>query len=95
MMEGQSMSPALDLHNQIHSRFHEAFGEPTNSLGDAEQWSLEPSPGAMNIMLFLNGPIEATAEREERVPVSPILSGLALAGGIFLIVAGTRRSTSR
>ena len=41
------------------------------------------------------GPIEATAEREERVPVSPILSGLALAGGIFLIVAGTRRSTSR
>jgi hypothetical protein len=41
------------------------------------------------------GPIEATAEREERVPISPILSGLALAGGIFLIVAGTRRSTSR
>ena len=41
------------------------------------------------------GPIEATAEREERVPVSPILSGVALAGGIFLIVAGTRRSTSR
>jgi len=39
------------------------------------------------------GPIEATAEREERVPLSPILSGLALVGGIFLIVAGTRRTT--
>lgn len=39
------------------------------------------------------GPIEATAETEERVPISPILSGLALAGGIFLIVAGSRRTT--
>ena len=37
------------------------------------------------------GPIEATAETEERVPISPILSGVALVGGIFLIVAGTRR----
>ena len=39
------------------------------------------------------GPIEATAEREERIPISPILSGLALAAGAFLIVAGTRRTT--
>ena len=37
------------------------------------------------------GPIEATAETEERVPISPILSSIALVGGIFLIVAGTRR----
>ena len=39
------------------------------------------------------GPIEATAEREERIPISPILSGLAMAGGIFLVVAGMRRTT--
>ena len=61
MVERQSMSPALDLNDQIHARFHEAFGEPTHSLGPAEQWSLEPSPGAMHIMLFLNGTVEATA----------------------------------
>jgi hypothetical protein len=36
------------------------------------------------------GPIEATAEAEDRVPISPILSGLALVGGLVLVVAGTR-----
>jgi hypothetical protein len=37
------------------------------------------------------GPIEATAETEDRVPISPILSGIALVGGLVLVVAGTRR----
>jgi hypothetical protein len=55
------MSTALDLHHQVHGRFREAFGLPTNSLGPAEQWSIQPEPGAMSIMIFLNGPIEATA----------------------------------
>ncbi len=36
------------------------------------------------------GPIEATAETEDRVPISPILSGIALVGGLVLVVAGTR-----
>ena len=37
------------------------------------------------------GPIEATAERHERIPIPPVLGGLALAGGIILLVAGARR----
>ena len=34
------------------------------------------------------GPIEATAEKRERIPVSPIAGGLALAAGVVLLVAG-------
>jgi hypothetical protein len=37
------------------------------------------------------GPIEATAERQRTVPLSPVLGVVALAGGIILIVVGTRR----
>jgi hypothetical protein len=37
------------------------------------------------------GPIEATAERRERVPLPPILGGAAVLGGIALLVAGRRR----
>ncbi|HEX2450061.1 MAG TPA: hypothetical protein VHJ69_02910 [Gemmatimonadales bacterium] len=38
------------------------------------------------------GPIEVTAERERSLPVPPILAGLAIVGGIVLIVASTRRA---
>lgn len=37
------------------------------------------------------GPIHATAERQEHVSLPPILGGLALVGGILLIVAGSRK----
>jgi hypothetical protein len=37
------------------------------------------------------GPIQATAERQRTVPLSPVLGVVALAGGIILIVVGTRR----
>jgi hypothetical protein len=37
------------------------------------------------------GPIEATTERRETIPLPPILGGLALAGGIALLIAGSRR----
>lgn len=37
------------------------------------------------------GPIEATAETRETIPLPPILGGLALAGGIVLLIAGSRR----
>jgi uncharacterized membrane protein YidH (DUF202 family) len=39
------------------------------------------------------GPIEATAEKHERIPVSPIVGGLALAAGVVLLVAGNRRTS--
>jgi uncharacterized membrane protein len=37
------------------------------------------------------GPIQATRESKHTVPLPPLLGGLALAGGIALVVAGTRR----
>jgi uncharacterized membrane protein YidH (DUF202 family) len=37
------------------------------------------------------GPIEATAERRETIPLPPVLGALALVGGIVLVVAGSRR----
>jgi hypothetical protein len=37
------------------------------------------------------GPIQATAEKRDRIPLPPILGGAALAGGIVLLIAGTRK----
>jgi uncharacterized membrane protein YidH (DUF202 family) len=37
------------------------------------------------------GPIEATAERRETVPLPPVLGVVALAGGIVLMIVGARR----
>lgn len=36
------------------------------------------------------GPIHATKDTKETIPVSPILSGLALVGGMALMIAGSR-----
>jgi hypothetical protein len=37
------------------------------------------------------GPIKATAEKEKTIPLPPILGGLALAGGVVLLLIGVRR----
>lgn len=37
------------------------------------------------------GPIEATTEKRETIPLPPVLGGLALAGGIVLLIVGSRR----
>ena len=37
------------------------------------------------------GPLKATAETSKTWPVPPILGGLAIAGGVMLIVVGTRK----
>ena len=37
------------------------------------------------------GPIKATAQKEKTIPLPPILGGLALAGGVVLLVVGARR----
>jgi hypothetical protein len=39
------------------------------------------------------GPMHVTAETEKRVPISPILGGLALVGGIALLVVGSKKSS--
>jgi len=37
------------------------------------------------------GPIEVTAEREKRLPVPPIVGGLAAVAGVVIIVTGSRK----
>jgi hypothetical protein len=36
------------------------------------------------------GPIEATAEKRETIPLPPVLGGLALAGGVVLLIYGSK-----
>jgi hypothetical protein len=37
------------------------------------------------------GPIHATAEEHDRVSIPPVLGGLALVGGIVLLVVGPKK----
>ena len=37
------------------------------------------------------GPIEATAETRETIPLPPLLGALSLVGGVALLIAGSRR----
>jgi hypothetical protein len=37
------------------------------------------------------GPIQATAERHKTIPLPPLLGGLALAGGVALLMAGSKK----
>lgn len=39
------------------------------------------------------GPIHATAEKQEHVSIPPLLGGLALLGGIVLVIAGSRKNS--
>jgi uncharacterized membrane protein len=41
--------------------------------------------------VFEVGPIKASADKEKRIPLPPILGGIALAGGVALLL-GTWRS---
>ena len=38
------------------------------------------------------GPIQATADTKKTIPLSPLLGGLALVGGIVLVVVGAKKS---
>jgi len=37
------------------------------------------------------GPIQATHETKKTIPLSPILGGFALAGGIVLVIIGVKK----
>jgi uncharacterized membrane protein len=37
------------------------------------------------------GPLKASVEKDKTIPLPPILGGLALAGGVVLLIAGTRK----
>lgn len=38
------------------------------------------------------GPMHVSTETHDRLPLSPILGGLALVGGVVLIIAGSRKN---
>jgi hypothetical protein len=37
------------------------------------------------------GPIQATADRQKTIPLPPLLGGLALVGGVVLLVASAKK----
>ena len=39
------------------------------------------------------GPLEATVQRRERVPIPPVIGGLALAAGVALLFVGNKQRT--
>lgn len=39
------------------------------------------------------GPIHATAEREKRIPLPPVVGIAAVAAGVVLLVSGSRKRT--
>jgi uncharacterized membrane protein len=39
------------------------------------------------------GPLHATADRQKTIPLSPLLGGLVLVGGIVLVVVGAKKSS--
>ena len=39
------------------------------------------------------GPFQATADTQKTIPLSPLLGGLALAGGIVVVVVGAKKSS--
>jgi hypothetical protein len=38
------------------------------------------------------GPLQASVEKKKTIPLSPVLGGAALLGGIVLVIAGSRRA---
>jgi uncharacterized membrane protein len=38
------------------------------------------------------GPIHATKEEHKTIPLPPVLGGLALVGGVVLVIAGNKQS---
>jgi uncharacterized membrane protein len=38
------------------------------------------------------GPFQATADTEKTIPLSPLVGGLALVGGIVLVVVGAKKA---
>jgi hypothetical protein len=50
------------LHNYIHTRFRELFGQPDNTLGRDDHWSIKPDgPYRASINVLVNGTDEMPA----------------------------------
>jgi hypothetical protein len=40
------------------------------------------------------GPLHATTERQRTLPISPLVGVVAVAGGVALLISGTRKGTA-
>lgn len=38
------------------------------------------------------GPLQATVDKKETIPLPPVAGGIALAGGVFLLIMGARKA---
>lgn len=38
------------------------------------------------------GPLQATVDKKQTIPLPPLVGGLALVGGVALLIVGTRRA---
>jgi uncharacterized membrane protein len=38
------------------------------------------------------GPLQATIDKQETIPLSPLVGGMALVGGIVLLIVGNRKA---
>jgi uncharacterized membrane protein len=38
------------------------------------------------------GPLQVSADKEKTIPLSPVLGGICLVGGIVLVIVGSRQS---
>ena len=38
------------------------------------------------------GPLQVSADKEKTIPLPPLLGGLCLAGGVVLVIVGSRRT---
>jgi hypothetical protein len=39
------------------------------------------------------GPLKATADRERRIPLPPVVGGAAVAAGVVLLIVGSRKKS--
>lgn len=40
------------------------------------------------------GPLQATVDKKKSIPLTPLVGGLALVGGIMLLIGGARRTST-
>jgi hypothetical protein len=56
-----AVPPQSVIHQHIHQLFHQAFGEPDNTLGRDDHWALRPTHNGVAIHVLVNGTGELPA----------------------------------
>ena len=81
----------------VHFSAIQAQGFKSLAEGDKVEFEVTRGPKglqAANVRRVDLGHLKSTAQKEKTIPMPPILAGIALAGGIVLVVAAARKSMS-